>query len=252
MSTAVRILLLVVALVIPIISYLICIRISNKIEKYVGSDLKKRIVKIINISYATILIGTIIILLFCFPSQIFLSIEKVLTIFCGLISICFLDVSAAITFYLVSKKNNQKYIYIIKFAYALCVVLVFFAIIILPNVISQNSIEEIERKEVTQTTEPFITKQYKGVFISRDKKGNLKSCKYYYINNDTLETNEIAQKDILGIIYLDSNKDSFIEKTGISTECINHEMKTSSDEYHYTKYEEYYVLYLNKDQIIYN
>lgn len=244
MSTAIRILILVGVLVIFIVCYIICIKLAKKFDNNSNGD---KITGPINWIYVITLVIVLVLLLFSYPNGVFLTMEKVKFIFYILLGVSVVITGIIIALYEVLIKNNDKYIFII-----LLVPIIELIVIIGLNSFfdSQRCIEKTNKTIVSEGIEPFITKQAKGIFVKYDDNGNVVSCKYYDIENNNLEDNEIDGSEIRDVVYLENNEDSHIEKTEISIDYINHEMESSSDQYFYTETKKTYVLFINEDQIV--
>lgn len=251
MSTTVRILILVGLLVISVISFIVCIKLSKKIDNNVPnrSDGDKVIICPI-IVYIFVLIVTIA-LLFSYPNRVFLTIEKIEYISIIVLVLNLVMIGTLIIFYKVFIKNKSWAIFITIPIIFIGLFITCSGVIHFEN-ISKKYIEETNKTVVSEKIEPFITKQARGIFVRYDENENIVSCKYYYIEDDKLEQNEITGSEIEDVIYIDDNEDSYIEKTETSIDYINHEMKPSSDQYSYTEVEESYVLYINEDQTVCN
>lgn len=246
MSTTVRILILVGVLVISIVSYIICIKLSNKMDKKDKDEVRFDLC----FFYGSALIGGVV-LLFCYPNRVFLTIGKVGFISIILLIVDIVMIGTAIIAYESGVKRNSNYMFIIIPIAIMCII-VFLGLMVFFENASRMMIEETNKTVVSEKITPFITKQAKGIFVEYDENNNVISCKYYYIEDNNLEDNEITEAEIKDVVYLDEDEDSYIEKTETSINYINHEMKPSSDQYSYTETEASYVLYLNKSQIAYN
>ncbi len=245
MSTTVRILILVGVLVISIASYIICIRLAKKIYDKNTND--GHFVIITNAFYGMALIEAIV-LLFSYPNRVFLSIEKIEWISIILLAIDAVMIGILIITYGALIKKKSGYLNFIIPTVLIGAIIAFGGTMFFEN-ISKNSIEETNKKVVSEKIEPFITEQTRGIFLEYDDNNNVVSCKYYYIEDNNFEQNEITGQEIKDVVYLENNEDCYIEKTETSIDYINHEMKPSSDEYSYTETEESYVLFLNKAQV---
>lgn len=245
MSTAVRILILVGVLVISIVSYIVCIKLAKKIDDNNTND--KHLIIIPNGLYGIALVIGIV-LLFSYPNRTFLTIEKIawISILCLLVNVS--GIITLIISYGMFMKKKIGYMLIMIPALIIWAILISSSERFIEN-ISQKSIEETNKRVVSEEVEPFITKQAKGIFVKYDDNGNVVSCKYYYIEDNNLTDNEITGEEIKDVVYIDDIEDSYIEKTETSIDYINHEMKPSSDQYSYTETTETYVLFLNKGQI---
>ena len=249
MSTTVRILILVGVLVISIVSYIICIRLAKKIDD--NNTNKDKVIIIPNVFYGIALVVAIA-LLFSYPNRVFLTIEKIQWISIILLALDTVIIGTLIISYGAFIKKKSGYLYFIIPTFLIGAIIVCGGTIFFEN-IPTNCIEETNKTVVSEEEiEPFITAQAKSIFIKYDENNNVVSCKYYYIEDNNLKDNEITGAEIKDVVYLDDIEDSYIEKTETSINYINHEMKPSSDEYSYTKIEESYVLFLNKDQIVDN
>lgn len=249
MSTTVRILILVGVLVISIVSYFICIKLAKKIDNNTNDD-KDKVIILPNVFYGIALIGSIA-LLFSYPNRVFLTIEKIEFISIILLAIDVVMIGILIITYGAFIKKKSGYLYFIILTFLIGAIIVCGGTIFFEN-ISKNYIEETNETAVSEKIEPFITKQAKGIFVKYDENNNVVSCKYYYIEDNNWEQNEIIGEEIKDVVYLDDIEDCYIEKTETSIDYINHEMKLSSDGYSYTEIENSYVLFLNKDQIVDN
>lgn len=243
MSTSVRILILVGVLVISVVSFIICIKLSGKMDKKVKDEIRIGLYFFYGIA---LIMG--VVLLFCYPNRVFLTIEKVGFISMILLFVDIVMIGAAIIGYGSEGKRNSNYNFIM-IPISIVAIIVFLGLMRFIETNTQKYIEETNKAVVSEEIEPFITAQAKCIFVEYDENNNVVSCKYYYIEDNNLTDKEIAWDEIEDVVYLENNEDSYIEKTETSVDYINHEMKPSSDQYSYTETTEKYVLFLNKDQI---
>ena len=237
MSTAIRILVLVGSITVYVLSYVFV----SKLKLVGNYNVVKKIIKVLFVCLGSLAIFA---LLFINPDEeIFLSsnrIKRFSTLFMimglSLLLTCFIA-------YLDAGNVTVKSV----FALVMIIIAIVTWITLAIKMDIPERIEKVNQIESYERIEPYTTQELKTIILECDEDGKIYSCKYEYVNGNSMISDEISGKDIKDVAYI-KNENSYIELTKISTDYINKEMKPKAKGYSYTETEERYTLYLNESQ----